>query len=261
MRYVIVDVFSDRPLAGNGLCVVLDPCPDPLMQAVALEMKLSETTFPVVTGDGSYEVRIFTPTTELPFAGHPSIGTAWALGPNRWEQTSAGAVVTVEADADGATMTQPDPELTEVDATGVAEALGVAGVEAAWHSVAGGTRHVLVPTDAPIERIAPNLGDVADVAARAGGISLCPFRRLDDETLHVRLFAPGAGVAEDPGTGSAAGPIAVLARQLWGVADDVRIRQGDEIGRPCRISARGVPGDVRVGGRVTRCAEGRLLLP
>ena len=113
MRYVIVDVFSDRPLAGNGLCVVLDPCPDPLMQAVALEMKLSETTFPVVTGDGSYEVRIFTPTTELPFAGHPSIGTAWALGPNRWEQTSAGAVVTVEADADGATMTQPDPELTD----------------------------------------------------------------------------------------------------------------------------------------------------
>jgi trans-2,3-dihydro-3-hydroxyanthranilate isomerase len=261
MRYRVVDVFSDRPLAGNGLCVVLDPCPDPLMQAVAREMNLSETTFPVVTSESSYEVRIFTPAEEMPFAGHPSLGTAWVLGPNTWEQTSAGAVVTVEADADGAVMSQPDPELTEVDADGIADALGLPGIEGAWRSVAGGLTHVLIPTSAPIGRIRPQVDAVAAIARRLGSISLCPFTRVDDKTLHVRAFMPGAGVPEDPGTGSAAGPIALLAREQWGTADDVLIRQGDEMGRACRIEARGVRGDVRVSGRVTACAEGQLLLP
>ena len=79
MRYRIVDVFSDRALAGNQLCVVLDDCDESLMQAVAREVNLSETTFPVVTGPASYSNRIFTPSAELPFAGHPSLGTAWAL--------------------------------------------------------------------------------------------------------------------------------------------------------------------------------------
>ncbi|MCU1461409.1 MAG: hypothetical protein JWO37_1484 [Acidimicrobiales bacterium] len=258
---MIVDVFSERPLAGNGLAVVLDPCPEALMQAVAREMNLSETTFPAVTGPSSYEMRIFTPSIEMPFAGHPSIGTAWALGANAWEQTSPGAVVTVDADAGGAAMTQPDPELTEVDAGGVADALGVPRVEGAWLSVAGGTRHALVPTDAPLERIRPDISAVAAVAARIGTVGVALFRRLDDETLHVRVFCPGAGIVEDPGTGSAAGPIAVLARDRWGTAADVTIRQGDEIDRPCRIQAHGVRGEVRVGGRVTACAEGRLLLP
>src|SRR3954463_13914999 len=137
MRYRIVDVFTDRPFAGNGLCVVLDPCPEQLMQPIAREVNLSETTFPEVTGEGSYRMRIFTPHAELPFAGHPSVGTAWALGPGRWEQTTTGAVVTIEADAHGAVMTQPDPELAEVDAGGVADALGVRGVEGVWRSVTG----------------------------------------------------------------------------------------------------------------------------
>ena len=76
LRYRIVDVFSDRPLAGNALCVVLDPCPEPVMLAIAREMNLSETTFPVVVDEREYEMRIFTPLAELPFAGHPSLGTA-----------------------------------------------------------------------------------------------------------------------------------------------------------------------------------------
>ena len=98
------------------------------------------------------------------------------------------------------------------------------------------------------------------MAARAGGISLCPFRRLDDRTLHVRVFVPGAGVPEDPGTGSAAGPIALLARRRWGTDVDVVIRQGDETGRPCRIDAHAEEGAIRVGGRVTACAEGNFVV-
>jgi trans-2,3-dihydro-3-hydroxyanthranilate isomerase len=75
----------------------------------------------------------------------------------------------------------------------------------------------------------------------------------------VRAFAPGAGVPEDPGTGSAAGPIALLGHRRWGTDVDVVIRQGDEMGRPCRIDAHAEEGAVRVGGRVTACAQGNFV--
>src|SRR4051812_50112510 len=97
------------------------------MQAVARETNLSETTFPTSTGDRAYRNRIFTPGSELPFAGHPTLGSAWCLGPGTWEQTTAGAVVTVEVDARGAVMSQPDPVLEPADAEGVAAAIGGAG--------------------------------------------------------------------------------------------------------------------------------------
>ena len=256
MRYRIVDVFTDRPLAGNALCVVLDPCAASLLQPVAREVNLSETTFvtAVDRDAGTYEVRIFTPGAELPFAGHPTLGTAWALGPGTWTQTSPGGVVRVVADDEGAELSQPDPTLEEVDGSGVAGALGLPGIEGAWLGVSGGMAHILVPTTAPLESLSVDLAEVGRVSAALGGRSLAPFRRLSDGELHVRVFLPDAGIAEDPGTGSAAGPIAVLARRLWGVRDDIVIRQGAEIGRPCVITARGVEGDVRVGGRVVASA-------
>ena len=89
LAYRIVDVFSDRPLAGNALCVVVDACPEPLMAGIAREVNLSETTFPTVTADGAYRTRIWTPGGELPFAGHPTLGTAWVLGAGRWEQAGS----------------------------------------------------------------------------------------------------------------------------------------------------------------------------
>jgi len=260
LRYRILDVFSDRPLAGNALCVVLDPCPEPVMAAIAREVNLSETTFPVVTGDAEYEMRIFTPRAELAFAGHPSLGTAWALGAGQWTQTTAGATVVVEAHATGAVMTQPDPVIRDVDPTGPLAALGLAGAEGAFLADVAGTRHVLVPTRAAIDRLAPDPSAVASAARAAGGISICPFRRLDDATLHARVFAPLVGVPEDPGTGSAAGSFAVLARRSWGTAPDVAVLQGLEMGRPCRMEVQVGEGSVRVGGRVTPSAEGRFTL-
>lgn len=238
----------------------MDPCPPHLMPLIAREVNLSETTFPTVTGPSSYSVRIFTPVGELPFAGHPTIGTAWVLGPGRWSQTTSGATVTVEATDDGSEMSQPDPTFTEVSSAGMGEALGLAGVEGAWLGDVGGTRHVLLPTTSPLADLRPNLTAVADLAAQAGGISLCPFRRIDDATLHVRVFVPAAGIAEDPGTGSAAGPIGVLARRFWRTEARITIRQGDEIGRACRIGVNAELGQVRVSGRVTASAEGRWLV-
>ena len=260
LAYRIVDVFSDRPLAGNALCVVVDPCPEAVQPALAREVNLSETTFPVVTGEAAYEMRIFTPHTELPFAGHPSLGTAWVLGPGHWTQTTSGATVVVEADATGAVMTQPDPVLVDVDPAGSVETLGLAGAEGAAVAEAGGLRHLLVATDAPISGFSP---DPARVTAHTRSMrtnTLCLVHRLDDRTLHVRVFAPAEGIPEDPGTGAAAGPVATFARRRWGTAVDVTILQGAEIGRPSRIEVHAEEGGVRVGGRVSACASGRFTL-
>jgi trans-2,3-dihydro-3-hydroxyanthranilate isomerase len=260
LRYRIVDVFSATPLSGNALCVVLGECPEERMGAIAREVNLSETTFPSITGPNAYRNRIFTPATELPFAGHPSLGTAWALGPGRWEQTTSGAVVSVESHAYGAVMTQPDPSITEVAADGAAAALGLDGVEGAFVAAAAGNRFLLVPTSADLAGAAPDHLALGRLAAGADAVGVCAIRLLSDRDLHVRGFFPGAGVAEDPGTGSAAGPIGVLARRLWTTSVDLTIRQGDEIGRPCRIEVHAEEGDVRVGGPVVACAEGRFLL-
>lgn len=253
-------MFSDVPLAGNALCVVMDPCPEPVMAAIAREVNLSETTFPVRTGEASYDLRIFTPAAELPFAGHPSLGTAWALGSARWTQTTEGATVVVDADAAGATMTQPWPVFTDVDAGTAVRALGLPGAEATRVAEAAGMRHLVVATDAPLDLLAPEPAQVARVTGRAGTTTLATVRRLDDRTLHMRVFAPAAGIAEDPGTGSAAGPAAVLARTIWGTEPEVTVLQGAEVGRPCRIEVHAEEGSLRVGGRVAACAEGRFTL-
>lgn len=239
VRYRIVDVFSDRPLAGNALCVVLDPVPEHLMQPIARETNLSETTFPTVTGADSYDVRIFTPAIEMPFAGHPTLGTAWVLGPRRWTQTSPGATVVVEADADGARMTQPEPVITEVADNGPA-----------WLADAGGVKHLIVATEAPVETL-----DMS-VAARHGATIYAVIRRLGPSDLHVRVFVPAAGVPEDPGTGSVAGPIGVVARSLWSMEPLLTIHQGAEIGRPSTIEVDVSTPTPVVGGRVAACAEG-----
>ncbi|MDQ1438045.1 MAG: trans-2,3-dihydro-3-hydroxyanthranilate isomerase [Acidimicrobiaceae bacterium] len=259
-EYRIVDVFSDKPLAGNALCVVLDPVPEPVMQAIAREVNLSETTFPVVTADGEYENRIFTPTLELPFAGHPTLGTAWVLGPGRWMQHTAGADVEVVVDQGGAVMTQPDPTYSPADSADAVQALGLPGAEGAWVAQAAGNRMFLVLTESAIDRLEPDMHAVAAVSRNNSSVTLAVVRRLDDRTLHVRVFVPGAGIPEDPGTGSAAGPIGLLARTHWGTDADVTVRQGAEVGRPCIIEVHAEEGALRVGGRVAMCAKGHFSL-
>lgn len=260
MRYRIVDVFSDRPLAGNALCVVADPCPAEAMQAIAREVNLSETTFVTGRSDDGYEMRIFTPMAELSFAGHPSVGTGWAMGPGRWTQVTSGATVVVEADEHGAVMSQPDPVFEGLDHGPAVAALGLATGVGAWRGTAGGTTHLYVATDEPVGELTPDMTAVGAVAGGVDATTLTVFRRLDDRSVHVRVFGPHSGIPEDPGTGSAAGPVGVLARRHLGTDADITVRQGDEIGRPCRIEVHSVDGDVRVGGRVTACAEGRFTL-
>jgi trans-2,3-dihydro-3-hydroxyanthranilate isomerase len=260
VHYRVVDVFSDRPLAGNALCVVLDGCPDDRMQAIAREVNLSETTFPTVLGPASYRNRIFTPASELPFAGHPSLGTAWVLGPNTWQQTTKGAVVTIETDARGAVMTQPDPEIEPVEDHDIAGALGVPGVDGVYLARAAGNRLLLATTDADLAAAEPDPSALAARQQLHDVAAIGVVRRRDDRNLHVRVFAPAAGITEDPGTGAAAGPIGLLAHEVLGTDVDVTIRQGDLIDRPCTIEVHAEVGAIRVGGAVTACADGQFLL-
>ena len=259
-EYRIVDVFTDRPLAGNALCVVHDPVPDPVKQAIAREVNLSETTFPVITGEAEYEMDIFTPDGQLPFAGHPSLGTAWALGKNRWTQKTSGATVVIEADETGAVMAQPDPEFAPVDPDPATRALGLFGCVGAWVTSTGGTRHLVVLADSPIHRLEPNSQLVLMVSRAVGTLSIAVVERVSDEILHARVFLPAVGIPEDPGTGSAAGAIALLAREQWGTNADVVVRQGAEMGRPCLLEVHAELGSMRVGGRVTQVARGRFTL-
>ncbi len=116
-----------------------------------------------------------------------------------------------------------------------------------------------MPTEAPIGGLGPDLPAVARLQRRHRTASVAAVRRLDDRTLHARVFCPGLGIAEDPGTGSAAGPFGRLARARWGTDADLTIYQGDEIGRPCRIQVH-AGNTLRVGGAVTPVAEGFFTL-
>ena len=261
--YRIVDVFTDRPLSGNAVCVVTDPVPEPLMQPLALEVNLSETTFVTLTGDHTYDVRIFTPANELPFAGHPTLGTAWALGPGTWTQRSPGLTVEVETDERGATFAQPDPKITEVYPEEVAAALGLLDTDAsvAFLIDAGGTKHVIVPTDHPLGSIRFNRERMVSVARSFGATGVAAMRATGKASVQVRLVVPAGAGYEDPGTGSAAGAVGLIARDRWGLDEDIVISQGDEIGRPCRIRVHAERGNVRVGGDVAACAAGVFALP
>ena len=271
-RYVVADVFTDTPLAGNQLAVFTDAraLDDETMQALALEIGFSETVFVhAPENGGNVKIRIFTPTFELPFAGHPTLGTAFVLGaPLQLGvialETGVGIVpVTLERDESGrivfGRMTQPVPRVEPVEAPEVV--LAAVGAERSLLPIElydNGARHIVVTLE----------------AAELGGL------RPDGETIAtfgitgVNCVA-GAGSSwrsrmfwehgEDPATGSAAGPIAChLARHgLVGWGEEIVITQGVEMGRPSALHARAEGGEglidaVEVGGNAVVVARGEF---
>ena len=277
MRYVVADVFTDRPLAGNQLAVFTDARGiDPeTMQALALEMNFSETVFVLpAEGDGDARIRIFTPRVELPFAGHPILGTAFVLAAPLQKgviafETGRGVVpVELERDESGAIvfgrMTQPVPTVEpypEVEA--LLAALRVETSVVPVERYDNGLRHTYVGLGSKDEvaSLQPDLAALADLGVMANCFA------GSGTTWKVRMFAPAHGVAEDPATGSATGPLAChLCRHGlvdWGA--EIEVEQGAEIGRPSRLfaTAHG-SGDsierVEVGGRAIVVARGEFRL-
>jgi trans-2,3-dihydro-3-hydroxyanthranilate isomerase len=275
-RYVVADVFTDRPLAGNPVAVLTDArgLDDPTMQAIAREMNLSETVFVLPPEEGGHaRLRIFTPRVELPFAGHPTLGTAFVLaGPLQLVEirleTGAGVVPVIlereQAKIVFGRMIQPLPSVEPYD--GVDELLGALGVERSLLPVEvydNGIRHVYVclASEQEIAALVPDLRRLERLAAVLG---VNCFAGAGNR-WKTRMFAPGGGVSEDPATGSAAGPLAVhLVRHgRIPAGEEIEISQGAEIGRPSTLYARAEGTAehverVEVGGSAVVVARGEL---
>jgi trans-2,3-dihydro-3-hydroxyanthranilate isomerase len=283
-----LDVFAERPLAGNGLAVVneADGISDEVMAAFAGETRLSETTFVQSPEDdgADYRNRIFIPGAELPFAGHPSLGTAVAVA--RWrrqqeasfvQQTGTGLQpVDVRREQDGsggweswrATMLQGEPELgDELDPAAALAAAGLEPADADPELRPGLASTGLLTAVVPVAdrdsltraRLDPEA--VAELLAPADDGMLYLVRvEPDSGRAWARSFAPEASVGEDPATGSSAGAFCAWVAARTG-CERLTISQGVEMGRPSVLEVEMEGDGVRVGGSVIPLIDGRVLLP
>lgn len=275
LRYVLCDVFTNQALTGNPLAVFTDArtLSSETMQAIAREMNLSETVFVLPPSVGGHaKIRIFTPRAELPFAGHPTLGSAFVLGgPLQAEtvrlETGVG-IIPVRLERDGAKiafgwMQQKVPTARPFErATELLEALGVERSLAPVIAYDNGAHHVYVVVGSfeAVASIKPRLDRVAEVSEET--VNVCAVAGARAKT---RAFAPRHGIAEDAATGSAAGPLAVhLAEHgLAPFGEQLIIEQGTEIHRASELyaSARGERGNVRgveVGGAAVIVGRGEL---
>lgn len=275
--YVVLDVFTRVPLQGNPLAVFPDGDgmdPD-LMQRTARELNLSETVFLCSGEEGTdARLRIFTPSDELPFAGHPTLGAAFLVGQRTGKTelalaTGAG-VIEVRLTREGdevvyGEMEQPPPRIRPFAAVPeLLRALGVRRSELPITAYRNGPLHIFVALADPAQ-VAELVPDMNALLA-LGPVGVGVFAMAPDH-IATRNFAPGRGVPEDPATGSAAGPLALhLARHgLIGWGQEIEIRQGVEMGRPSLLRARVEGNDERVehvvvGGSAVVVAEGRYRL-
>jgi trans-2,3-dihydro-3-hydroxyanthranilate isomerase len=298
LRYLHYDVFTDRPFEGNQLAVFPDPPRDiapALMQRIAAEMNFSESTFIFpADGEGDVRMRIFTPAEELPIAGHPTIGSTFALA-------ATGVIASGQTDfvfelgvgptpvslewkdgrLDFAWMTQPLPVFgSEAAAAGFAAALGLDAADttsdlpAQVISCGNPFLFVTLVSREAVDRVSIDRRAYMDACRKAGFNDVPVFLlttdrsgATGDETVYSRMLAPAYGIAEDPATGSASGPLGCyLVRH--GVLDAARAQsfvslQGVAMRRPSRLFISIESHDrtitsVRVGGRAVAVGSGEL---
>lgn len=280
LEYEIVDVFTDRPFAGNPLAVVFgaDGLARDQMQALAREFHLSETAFvlPPTVGDATYRVRIFTPEIELPFAGHPSVGSAVTQHRRGLipagavsQECGAGILAVYVHDDSRATLTGGSPSVGAfVDVESLLKAVGLSSDDFA------GPRPRLAGCglEFPYLSVRPYAVGRARVGPPVAGVSHVDVFSWDPDTrqAHSRVFALGMGVPEDPATGSAALGLGVWLVDCGLLPGDgeshYTVRQGAELHRPstldCRVSAvDGAAVRVTVTGSVVPVARGEIAVP
>jgi trans-2,3-dihydro-3-hydroxyanthranilate isomerase len=273
----LADVFTERPFAGNQLCVVPEPPADltsEQMQVLAQEIGFSETTFVTHVAGDRYEMRIFTPAAELPFAGHPTLGTAFTLaregliGSHAIQTTTAGDVpVEVDQEKGSAWMRQLSPrfgeEFTEVELVVRATGLGPEDLhpELPMQVISTGLPPLLVPVrdEAALRRAERDGRACAEAAERAGAECLYLFAIRGPGDVMARMFDPFMGIGEDPATGSAAGPLGAYLVERGVGGGPIVITQGEVVGRPSFLHVDVQQNDgwvVRVGGGVRIVGDG-----
>jgi trans-2,3-dihydro-3-hydroxyanthranilate isomerase len=278
-RFNVVDVFTDTPLTGNQLAVFTDAreIPEDRLQDLAREVGFSETVFVYpATAEGAHAlIRIFTPTVEVPFAGHPTLGSAFVLGaPLQLAEIrleTGSGVVPVRLEREGARivfgrMEQPIPTVVAYeDEAGLLASLGVERSELPVELYDNGLHHVFVVLGSKKEvaALAPDLSALADVGDVLGVSCLAGSGRK----WKTRMFIPSGGIAEDPATGGAAGPLALHLARHGRIAfgEEIEITQGVEIQRPSKLYARVVGSAdqverVEVGGSAVVVARGEFRL-
>jgi trans-2,3-dihydro-3-hydroxyanthranilate isomerase len=276
-RYVVVDVFTDTPLEGNQLGVFTDArsLSAAEMQRLALEMSFSETVFVVPPeGEGDLRIRIFTPRYELPFAGHPVLGSAFVIGTALGRDTvrleTGLGLVPVDLERDGervvfGRMQQAIPSWRPYEHEAeLLDALGVTSSGLPVEAYENGPLHVYVELESEeaVAALEPDIRALAELGDDCANCFAGSGRRWK-----TRMFAPSGGVPEDPATGSAAGPLAVHLSRHGRIAfgEEIEISQGAEVGRPSLLYARaeGSPERierVEVGGSAVIVARGDFLL-
>jgi trans-2,3-dihydro-3-hydroxyanthranilate isomerase len=279
LRYVIADVFTDKPLAGNAVAVFTDgrDVETETMQKLARETNLSETVFVLPAESGGHaRIRIFTPVAEIPFAGHPTLGTAFVLGTPlqlmeiRLETGSGIVPVALEREGPRIVfgwMQQPIPTFESYAAEReLLDAVGVERSELPVDVYDNGLKHVYVTlgSEQEVAELRPDLGKLSELPG-ALGINCVAGAGSRWKT---RMFAPAGGVPEDPATGSAAGPLALHVARHGRIefGQEIQITQGVEIARPSTLHAR-VDGSaenverVAVGGAAVIVARGEFKMP
>jgi PhzF family phenazine biosynthesis protein len=277
LAFRIVNVFAESPLEGNPLAVFEDArgLDDRTMQALALQFNLSETTFILPSDRGSARVRIFTPTFEMAFAGHPTLGTAHVLRDvrstgDRVTLDLRAGLVPVRADGDVWTLTAGAPRhrapAASRDALASMVGLGAADLDPAGEPlwVDTGSEQLMIPLRdfAAVRRAHPVADRLLEHGHNGQRAMAYVFARSGDDVLARFFFPKHDAVVEDPGTGSACANLGgwLLATGA-ALPQALRIDQGEAVGRRCRLGLR-VETDrsIHVSGRVLEIGRGTITL-
>lgn len=279
-NYVVYDVFTDRAFGGNQLAVFPDATTlqQDALQAIAAEFNFSETTFVYPPEDAAHtaKVRIFTPTSELQFAGHPTIGTALALrdaghvgdmvlelGVGPIPCTFDGDVASFTTSVPLMRFGQPAPDL-------VARCIGLEPTDILTDThvpleASLGTPFTLVEvkTRAALAACATNIAAMREGAAQSSDtrrFAVLVYLRAESK-IEARMFAPLGNIPEDPATGSAAATLAAVLHETLAAPQTLTISQGVDMGRPSRILAKttGDPVQVTISGQAVQTMKGTFL--
>lgn len=284
-----IDVFTATPMGGNPVAVILDAenISDADMQRIAGWTNLSETTFvlPPTKPEADYRVRIFTPRSELPFAGHPSVGTAHALLESAWVRTKtrlvqecAAGLLPVRVEGEGAErrifVRAPRARFSEFSEHDIAAIGKALRYDAPFHSPARmvdvGPKWVIceLRDEAAVRALDPNMDALVSLRSQIDAVGFCVFGRSSgsDYAFAVRAFCPADGIPEDPVTGSANAAIGayLLANGKLNASNAAyRVSQGREVGRDgyVDVSVDIATGDVDIGGQSVTCVDGTIVLP